>query len=559
MNKGQKEPENAERIPVVDSELCDSDRRFLQSLRRFIDEGKTYLQCPDGGASELRYIIYRSAFNKVIGQAAANQRLLLAIKAEYDDIIRELKRREDEAAAERRQSPDRIPVLQNQTAEPKEETRIQNSPTQNRPVPGLTVAQSEHPAVLVVPPEDSWTQSEVLLDRKNRCGSVEVQTELDSEQHRDLRVQNILLRTRYRRLKLVCDALRRWEQTGPPVPPVPPVPLEDLLGSTIQNIQSIRPESLQDEEEDSCWPELPEDEEPSGADQSRLLADHLARFLELFRCARYEAAALQAARCPGVLRSADTLQMFTGVQGPPGSAPPALCFFRALLVATATGSRLSGELSLRGVGCALQHGDVALVAHAVTQNKLTFCEALGDALTEHAQKDPGVADLCLALAAVVHQACGLHLKAALSMCRRGLVHGAAELLRRQQVPAEDAMRVLSLSPSLLLLQLLTEAHGGQAAILPVGGACASMLADSEQRQVALQLLDGFLSRGTLQDAILEDVGSSVDVWDQVASLCSHLSRADLSRPVRRVLLGQSGTGLRGSDPEGARLMEHVFL
>ncbi|KAM4599486.1 clathrin heavy chain linker domain-containing protein 1-like [Fundulus diaphanus] len=553
MNKGQKGPENAERIPVMDSELCDSDRRFLQSLRRFIDEGKKYLQCPDGGASELRYIIYRSAFNKVIGQAAANQRLLLAIKAEYDDIIRELERREDEVAAERRQSLDRIPVLQNQTAEPKEETRRQKSPTQNRLVPGLTVAQSEHPAVLVVPPEDSWTQREVLLDRKNRCGSVEVQTELDSEQHRDLRAQNIQLRTRYRRLKLVCDALRRWEQTGPPVP------LEDLLGSTIQNIQSIRPESLQDEEEDSCWPELSEDEEPSGVDQSRLLADHLTRFLELFRCARYEAAALQASRSPGVLRSADTLQMFTGVQGPPGSTPPALCFFRALLVATATGSRLSGELSLRGVGCALQHGDVQLVAHAVTQNKLTFSEALGDALTEHAQRDPGVADLCLALAAVVHQACGLHQKAALSMCRRGLVHGAAELLRRQQVPAEDAMRVLSLSPSLRLLQLLTDAHGGQAAILPVGGACASMLEDSEQRQVALQLLDGFLSPGALQDAILEDGGSSVDVWDQVASLCSDLSRADLSRAVRCVLLGQSGTGLRSSDPEGARLMEHVFL
>ena len=60
--------------------------------------------------------------------------------------------------------------------------------------------------------------------------------------------------------------------------------------------------------------------------------------------------------------------------------------------------------------------------------RLTFSEDLGDALTEHAQKTPGVADVCLALATVAYEACDLHGKVALSMCRRGLIHGAAEFM-----------------------------------------------------------------------------------------------------------------------------------
>ena len=51
----------------------------------------------------------------------------------------------------------------------------------------------------------------------------------------------------------------------------------------------------------------------------------------------------------------------------------------------------------------------------------------------------------------------------------------------------------------------------------------------------------------------------MDVWTHVASLCSELSRADLSRAVLSVLLGHSGTRVLSPDLQGARLMEHVFL
>ncbi|XP_014876201.1 clathrin heavy chain linker domain-containing protein 1 isoform X2 [Poecilia latipinna] len=569
MNKEQNDTEDPEMSPVMDVEVYESDETFVQSLNEFIEKEKKYLQCPEEGTDELRYIVYRSAFNKVIGRASAYRRLLLDIKSEYDGVIREMKRREEEAAASHLQSllgyaahiTDRTSVLQNQTAELQQEVRRQKATTQSLLIPGLTVAQSEDPEVLLIHLDHLKTRRDGLLDRKILCGPVEVQTQLtfdlqEAQLHRDrLRAQNQQLMTRFRRLKLVGQRLTVWEESGQTVP------LEELLGSVIQNLKEIGPD-LQDEggdEESFCIPaELLEEEEPTGLDESKLLRNHLDRFLDLLRSSQYEAAALHAARSP-VLRDSDTMEMFRGVRAPPGSTPPLLLFFRALLVTAATGSQLSAALSLRGVASALQHGDVQLIANAVTLNKLTFTEAVGDALTEHAQRTRGVADLCLALASAVYQACSHHQKTALSMCRRGLVHGAAEVIKRKQLTAEESLWVLSHAPSLSLLQLLTNADdNGKAAILSVGGTFVSMLADFHRYQLALELLEGFLRRGpdVLATAILEDSSCSVDVWDQVAALCAELDRADLSRAIHSIL---HGPGTWTSDLEGEWVMEHVFL
>ncbi|KAM4591918.1 clathrin heavy chain linker domain-containing protein 1-like [Odontesthes bonariensis] len=594
-------PNGEERRPAPKNLLSEDDRRAFRSLYGFIEQEKKYLQCPEEGPDELRYIVYRSAFNKVIGRATAYKRLLMAIKAEYDNTIRELKRREDEVRASQRTaaasvslkdslmtcqkrakvlrdrcvrpiteaahrpancfppvSPSRSSALQTETAEVQEQIRRQKSwKQQSSWIPGLTVAEAEDPGALDRHLEDLEAQRAALLDRKRRCVPLEVQAELDAElvaakRHRDrLRAQNHHLKLLYQRLKLVWDRLSGWEEGGQQAP------LEDLLGSSVEGVRQAPSSEETEEDARRSDSELFEDEEPTAVDESELLEDHLSRFLELFASARFEEAALHAARSPrGVLRNLDTMQMFTGVAGPPGSVPPPLLFFRALLVTVAAGDELSAPVSLHGVRWALQQSNTQLVTHAVTQNKLTFTEELGDALTEHAQNNPTVADVCLALAAVVYQACGIDRKTALSMCRRGLIHSAAEFMKQcEDVTADDCMWVLRCSPSPQLLQLLTDPP----AILSVGVACAALLADPQRQHLALQLLDSFASREGLEDVILEDGGSSVDVWTDVASLCSGLKREDLSRTVRSVLLNQSGTGVRSPDLDGGRLMEHVFL
>ncbi|KAM9847992.1 clathrin heavy chain linker domain-containing protein 1-like [Aulostomus maculatus] len=570
------------RSSTPDILISESDEIFFQSLREFIEHEKQYLQCPAEGPDELRYSIYCSAFNKVISRATSYKRILLTIKGEYDDVIRALKRRRVEArmvqqslaassshrtslnTCQRRAGHlrDRICVLERETAELQEEIqRHKLSQGQRTWIPGVTMAEAEDPEALDGQLKHLQARKAALLDRKSHCVTLEAKAKLDAElqtaesRRAQMKSENNRLRVQFKRLRLVWDCLSSWEEAGQQVP------LEDLLGSTLEN---IRRTSVTDEDARRIDAELLEHEEPTGVDESKLLADYLQRFMRLFDSAQYEEAALLAARSPRrVLRNLDIMEMFQGVRSPPGSLPPILLFLQALLIATAAGDKLSAPLSLEVVSCALQHKATQLVTHAVTQNKLTLSEELGDTLTEHAQKNPGIAEMCLALATVVYEGCGLDRKTALSMCRRGLIHNAVDFMSHSQdFTAEDCLWVLGRSLSLSLLQLLTEPRSGQAAILSAGVVCCVLLADAQQQQqLALQLLDSFVSRGreVLDDVILQDSVSSVDDWVNVASLCSGLNRADLSQAIMSVLLDQSGTSALTPDPEGARLMEHIFL
>ncbi|XP_029306375.1 clathrin heavy chain linker domain-containing protein 1-like isoform X2 [Cottoperca gobio] len=574
-----------ERSLTPDILISESDERLFRSLEEFIEQEKRYLKCPEQGPDELRYIVYSCVFNKVIGRATAYKRLLLTIKTEYDDVVRELQRREDEARAARRTLAastslpksvitcqrraahlrDRICVVQRETTELQEEMKRQKpSEEQSMWIPGLTVAESEDPEALDGHMKHLEAQRASLLERKSRCVSLEVKAQLHTELHAELQASehrrdqlssnNHQLKVLYKRLRLVSDLLSSWEHEEQQIP------LEELLGSTLED---LRQTSVTDDEGRIIVAELFEHEEPTGIDESKHLADHLDRFIELFDSAQYEDAAFLAARSPrGVLRNLDTMEMFQGVKGPLGSPPPLLLFLQALLMTTSVGEELPAALSLQLVHCALRHGATQLVTHAFNNNKLTFSEDLGDVLTEHAQKNPGVADVCLAFATNVYEACRLDRKTALSMCRRGLIHSAADFMNHcDDLTAEDCLWVLCLSPSLVLLQLLTAPQQGRAAILSVSVSCSTLLADPQQQQLALQLLDSFVSggRGALEDAILQDRSASVDVWDNVASRCSELNRADLSRAVLSVLLDQSGTRVLTPALQGGRLMEHVFL
>lgn len=64
--------------------------------------------------------------------------------------------------------------------------------------------------------------------------------------------------------------------------------------------------------------------------------------------------------------------------------------------------------------------------------RLTYSEALGDVIYEYSGREPRMADICLALAHIVYAACGLHHKAALSMCKRGMLYSATEFIYQCQ-------------------------------------------------------------------------------------------------------------------------------
>ena len=49
----------------TERDVCESDRRFLESLSENIKRDKEHLQCPDQGPDVHRYIIYSNAFDEV--------------------------------------------------------------------------------------------------------------------------------------------------------------------------------------------------------------------------------------------------------------------------------------------------------------------------------------------------------------------------------------------------------------------------------------------------------------------------------------------------------------
>ncbi|XP_024916515.1 clathrin heavy chain linker domain-containing protein 1 isoform X2 [Cynoglossus semilaevis] len=556
----------------------DQDQIFLQSLKEYMKEEKVFLNCPPDGADELRYTVYRSVFSQVISRATLYRKLLLNIKSEYDDVIEELKRKKNDARTTMRHLAvatskltslkvcqcreeklrHRIADLKKETSQLRDEIKRRRTSTGEREwIPGLTVAQSQDVDVLDQHLNHLCAHRDALLEKKRHCVPLQVKVRLDAELQRverrrgGLKTENQSLKVLYKRLAFVYDGLCQQHR------------LEEVL----DRVRQIRVTG-----DDSFDTELFRDEEPSGLDESELLDQTLDRFVELFDSAQFEEAALLAASSPGgVLRNLDIMEMFEGVIAPPdsapsGSSPPLLHFFQALLTTAPAGVQLSAPLSLRCVLVCAQHRASQLVVHAVSQNKLTFSEELGDVLTEHALKNASIKEQYLALASVVYEGCGPDRKSALSMCRRGLNHRAAELMEQSQsVTDEDMVWVLCQWPSLSLLRSLTEPRPGdcdhlrRASILSVCVACSTLLTDPERQPLVLQLLDDLVHRGVLEDVMLEDNHSTVDGWIQVVSLCSELKRVDLSQAITSVLLSHGGTRVLSPGLDGARLVEHVFL
>lgn len=572
-----------DRVSTPEILECESDEKFLKSLYNFIDHEKRYLQCPEEGPDELRYIIYRSVFNKVTAWSSSYKRILLRIKAEYDDIVRAVSKKEEEMRATQRtlkasslkpqslqtcQSrasalKKRISVLQKENATLQQEIDKQKlRREQSMWIPGLTVAESEDPELLDKHLERLRSQRAALIDRKSQCVSVEVKARLDSEAknkelwREKLHKDNTRLKLQYRRLRSVYNALCSWETERPKAP------LEDYLDSVLEE---VRKTTVTEDDFCNIDTELLESEEPTGVNESEYLTNYLNRFVELFDSGQFEEAARHAAHSPhGVLRNLQTMNMFKGVTSPASSHHPLLLFFHSLIMTTPPKHRLPETVSLLGVQCALEQGKWRLLTHAVSQDKLTFSESLGDILTEYALKNASFyeADTLLALATINYQACGLHRKTALSMSRRGLIHSTVELMRNcRDFTPDDCLWVLCHSPSLGLLQLLTVADRGQAAMLSLGAVCATFLADSQFQEIALQLLDSLVKkgRGVFEAVMLEDSGSTVDDWNYIASVCSTLKRPDLTQTIIFILLNQSGTVVLSPDPLGAQLTEHIFL
>ncbi|KAK6293729.1 clathrin heavy chain linker domain-containing protein 1 [Coregonus clupeaformis] len=578
-----------------------SDKNFLESLGEYIKREKERLMCPDEGPDEQRYIIYSSAFDKVIEYATAYKTILTAIKKEYDEFICAIKKSERDAKlahgklkamvtqptslmyCQRRavQLQERIAIIQRDTAELQVElNRLQESRRDKRPslhqktsdsktlrpvgqIPGLTFDESMNPVALAKHLEYlERKRANLQIKRKSQYVSVSVKADLDNtmrstlDQRDELAVENERLQLRYKQMKFLNDSLMTWEKTGKEVT------LLEFLTSTLDNIFDLK---MSDTDFPGISAVVFEEDDPSKVNESELLVDYIERFIDLFEGGEYEAAAFHAAKSPhGVLRNMETMERFKAVtvyQGQ-GELPPLLLFFQALMISVHAGKQLPGEtLSVEGVRCAMQHNYVELVTHWVTQKRLTYSEALGDVICEHGDRKPRMADTCLALAHIVYKACGMLRKAALSMCKRGMTSSTMEFIYQSKgFTADDCLFVLKGCPSLALLQALTQEYQGQPAVLSLGFACHALL-NSDLEDLALQMVEKTHSsgQGTLEKVILDDTGCSAENWGEIAGRCGQKNKPLLAQEILSILLSQSGAMRLSPGIESSRLMQHVFM
>ncbi|XP_020337562.1 clathrin heavy chain linker domain-containing protein 1 [Oncorhynchus kisutch] len=578
-----------------------SDKYFLESLGEYIQHEMERLMCPDEGPDEQRYIIYSSAFDKVIEYATAYKTILTSIKKEYDEFICAIKKSECDAKlahgklkamvaqptslmyCQRRavQLQERIAIIQRDTAELQAElNRLQESRRDKRPslrqkasdsktlrpvgqIPGLTFDESMNPAALAKHLEYlERKRADLQIKRKSQYVSVSVKDDLDNkmrsalDQRDELAVENERLQLRYKKMKFLNDSLMTWEKTGKEVT------LLEFITSKLENIFDLK---MSDTDFLGISAVVFEEDDPSKVNESELLVDYIERFIDLFEGGEYEAAAFHAAKSPhGVLRNMETMERFKAVtvyQGQ-GELPPLLLFFQALMISVHAGKQLPGEtLSVEGVRCAMQLNYVELVTHWVTQKRLTYSEALGDVICEHGDRKPRMADTCLALAHIVYKACGVLRKAALSMCKRGMTSSTMEFIYQSKgFTAGDCLFVLKGCPSLALLQALTQEYQGQPAVLSLGFACHALL-NSDLEDLALQMVEKTHSsgQGTLEKVILDDTGCSAENWGEIAGCCGQKNKPLLAKEILSILLSQSGAMRLSPGMESSRLMQHVFM
>nr|XP_023683915.1 clathrin heavy chain linker domain-containing protein 1 isoform X2 [Paramormyrops kingsleyae]XP_023683916.1 clathrin heavy chain linker domain-containing protein 1 isoform X2 [Paramormyrops kingsleyae] len=514
---------------ILTSVESSSDKNFLDSVYEFIESEKKHLSCTE--ADEQRYIIYSAAFDMVIEHTTVYKMVLASIKREYDHFIQAVKRKHHDAQRVQArlkstlsepvslinhhkrsaQLQERITVILKDTSELRTEiSRLRTLQTERtspqehvRPFfqnPGLTVKEMSQGRL------NRWEQKRPELpSSKASPPRSELDGRMSAETLRDqLLRENKRLSFRNKQLKFINGSLRSWEKSRRALP------LMQFLSSVLWKTSELKgPDSdtesimsvLCIEDGSASW-----------------LLKEFNRFREGLFSGDDEDILIPDARSPQELpRDMETMERISGASQPVENAKgeSVLLFIQSSMASVHAGIRPpSKQLSVALVKYALQHSRLELVAHWVTQKKLTCSETLGDVICSYRHASPRVADTCLTLAQLVYSACRARRKAAACLCSRGMTHAA--LAMGQQDGAfslDDYLYLLKSCPSLALVQGLTTEGHGRPAVLSLGFVADTLLA-SGREELAFQLLESIRSRapGFLQEAILDDVGWTPEGW-----------------------------------------------
>ncbi|XP_040408534.1 clathrin heavy chain linker domain-containing protein 1 [Cygnus olor] len=500
--------------------LLEKDGRFLESILGNILTETEKLGCAEQGPSEERYIIYSNAFDKIIEYVSAYKNILTSIKQEYKAFI----------------------------------TRIKNGQRNSFFFRGrLKALESESTALLY------YRKRAMKLEDK--CLSVEESLSLDSLSKHLAQLDRWLL-------ELKKDGDRKY------IPHQKKTELEQEL----LHLLAIRDATEAKREKlklrfTSIFSAL---DVPSKVAENSL--EYFETFSELFSSGQYDAAATCAINSPGaILCNEEALKNLklkvtflfvlfwvTFVFNPSalscleGRNLPSLKYFDTLINAsTAAGHLPNLPVTLEAIKYALSEKQLNLVNHWVTQQRLTFSEAVRDVIYDYGKEEPNNMLECLALAQAAYGHSGAYKKVVLCLCKQGRIAGAADYIQQvEHFSLGDYFFLLENCPSTALICCLSQQWIRKPPFSSMGATILSFIS-AKHKKHGFQLLEEMNNKNALEQIILSDAVSTWEDWNKIAVTCAENKHEKLSQKIVSVPTSQDGVfdNSQLEDEKDTRIME----
>uniref|UniRef100_A0A493SWL8 Clathrin heavy chain linker domain-containing protein 1 n=1 Tax=Anas platyrhynchos platyrhynchos TaxID=8840 RepID=A0A493SWL8_ANAPP len=542
--------------------LLEKDRRFLESIRGNILTETEKVGCAEPGPSEERYIIYSNAFDKVT--YFSDQRLIIEYVSAYKNILTSIKQ-EYEAFI----------------------TRIKNGQRNVFFLRGrLKALESESTALLYYRKRAMELEDKIKAIEKN---SAKIENEI-------LKIQNIG--------KVSSETFGTQEKTVHPAKPIPGKSkvLLDSLSKYLAQLDRRLLELKKDgdgkyvprQKKTKLEQELLHllairDTAEAKRDKLKLSLGFLTGFLfkashfvyvylfsvciaytlyffflftsfsELFSSGQYDAAATCAINSPGeILCNEEALKNLKSLSCLEGRNLPLLKYFDTLINASTAAGRLPNlPVTLEAIKCALSEKQLNLVNHWVTQQRLTFSEAVGDLIYDYGKEEPNNMLECLALAQAAYGHSGAYKKVALCLCKQGRIAGAVDYIQQvEHFSLDDYFFLLENCPSTALIRCLSQQWIRKQPFSSMGATILSFIS-TEHKKHGFQLLEEMNNKNALEKIILSDTVSTLEDWNKIAVTCAENKHEKLSQKIVSVLTSQGGVfdNSRLEDEKDTRIME----
>ncbi|XP_050748982.1 clathrin heavy chain linker domain-containing protein 1 [Gymnogyps californianus] len=220
----------------------------------------------------------------------------------------------------------------------------------------------------------------------------------------------------------------------------------------------------------------------------------------------------------------------------------------------------NSAITLEAIKCALSEKQLNLVTHWVTQQRLTFSEAVGDSIYDSEKVESSNESKCLALAQVTYGQSGTHKKVALCLCIQSRISGAMDYIQQlEHFFSDDYFFLLQNCPSTALIRCFSQQWLRKPPFSSVGTTILSFISANHKKH-GFELLEEMSKKNALEQVILNDTVCTLEDWNKIAVACAENKHEKLSQKIVSILTSQDGVFENSplEDEKDAKIMEHVF-